>query len=196
MIRSFRGRETTELFVTGRSRRPAALARAALRMLAQINAAHQVEDLHAVPGLRLGPPGSRGHRHEILLERRTVLRFIWRDGDAYEVELQGPRLGAGAPSRLAPVHPGEVLRHEVLRPTRLTTAGLAAALRVPRSRLTRVAAGRGRVSADLALRLARYLNCTPQFWLNLQMTHDLHTVIRRSDDRIVRDVAPRSEGRR
>ena len=75
--------------------------------------------------------------------------------------------------RLAPVHPGEVLRDEFLTPLALSVYQLARALKVSRPRLNDVVLGRRGVTVDTALRLGRYFGTTPEFWLNLQTRYDL-----------------------
>jgi addiction module HigA family antidote len=77
---------------------------------------------------------------------------------------------------LGPVHPGEVLREEFLVPLALTPGRLAKALHVPRTRIERLAKETVPVTADTALRLSRYFGTTPNFWLSLQIRHDLETV--------------------
>jgi len=77
-----------------------------------------------------------------------------------------------ATNRMAPVHPGEVLREE-LDEIGLSATGLARALDVPPNRVTAILNGQRGVSADTALRLGRYFDTTSQFWLNLQQTYEL-----------------------
>jgi addiction module HigA family antidote len=72
-------------------------------------------------------------------------------------------------------HPGETLREDYLKPLAMRTSQLATQLRVPATRLSAIVNGRGRVDADIALRLARYFNTTAKFWLNLQISYDLAT---------------------
>lgn len=71
------------------------------------------------------------------------------------------------------VHPGEVLTQEFLEPLGLTPYALGHALGVPRTRIERLARHETSVTADTALRLARYFGTTPEFWMNLQTSHDL-----------------------
>ncbi|MDE2975533.1 MAG: HigA family addiction module antitoxin [Gemmatimonadota bacterium] len=78
-----------------------------------------------------------------------------------------------APGRLPPVHPGEILRDEFLIPFGLSVYRLARALRIPRPRLNEVVRGRRRITTDTALRLARYFGTTAEFWIRLQVCHDL-----------------------
>jgi addiction module HigA family antidote len=82
-------------------------------------------------------------------------------------------------SLLPPVHPGEILREDFMKPLGLTTNKLALELRVPATRIGEIVHERRRISADTALRLARYFHTNPEFWLNLQNFYDLE-VSRRS----------------
>ena len=74
--------------------------------------------------------------------------------------------------RLPPVHPGEVLREDLMTPLGLSINGLARDLRVPVTRMSEIVNGRRSITADTALRLARYFAMTPQFWMNLQAAYD------------------------
>jgi antitoxin HigA-1 len=75
--------------------------------------------------------------------------------------------------RLAPVHPGEVLRDEFLGPMKLTAYAVARACGLPRTRIERLAREETPVTADTALRLARYFGTTPEFWMGMQAQYDL-----------------------
>jgi addiction module HigA family antidote len=75
--------------------------------------------------------------------------------------------------RLAPVHPGEVLREEFLKPMRLTGYAVARACGVPRTRIERLAREETPVTADTALHLARYFATTPELWMGMQAQYDL-----------------------
>ena len=91
---------------------------------------------------------------------------------------------------MRPVHPGEVLREE-LEELGLSANGLAKALGVPANRVTAVLNGERGVSADTALRLARYFGTTPQLWMNLQKTWELRRVEIESGREIAARVTPR-----
>jgi len=93
--------------------------------------------------------------------------------------------------RLAPVHPGEVLRADFLDAMGLTAHALALALRVPANRVTAILAGERAVTADTALRLARHFGTSPGFWLNLQKGYELDVAERAAGDRIRAEVLPR-----
>jgi addiction module HigA family antidote len=93
--------------------------------------------------------------------------------------------------RLPPVHPGEILRKELMAPLGLSITTLAGKLRMPVRRVRAIVNGRRSITADTALRLARYFAMTPQFWMNLQIAYDLDVATRASADIIRRDVHPR-----
>ena len=76
-------------------------------------------------------------------------------------------------AKLPPIHPGEILREEYLAPLGLKPYTLAKMLRVPRTRIERLVAERTPVTPDTALRLAKFFDTTPQFWMNMQTSHDL-----------------------
>ena len=75
---------------------------------------------------------------------------------------------------LPPVHPGEVLQEEFLRLLGITQYRLAERIRVPRRRINEIVLGQRSISADTALRLARFFGTSDRFWLNLQATYDLN----------------------
>jgi addiction module HigA family antidote len=75
--------------------------------------------------------------------------------------------------RLPPIHPGEVLREEFLVPLKLTPYALARACNVPRTRIERLAREETPITADTALRLARYFGTTAEFWMGMQAQYDL-----------------------
>ncbi|MBW7850785.1 MAG: HigA family addiction module antidote protein [Rhodospirillales bacterium] len=89
-------------------------------------------------------------------------------------------------------HPGEVLREEFMVPLGLSANGLALALRVPVTRISELVHERRSVSADTALRLARYFGTTPEFWMNLQQGYDLSVTANERGAEIERDVNPRA----
>jgi len=95
---------------------------------------------------------------------------------------------------MAPVHPGEILREDFMRPLGLTVNKLALELRVPATRIGEIVHQRRRITAETALRLARFFNTNAEFWLNLQNFYDLE-VSRQSGkvSEIERQVHPASE---
>lgn len=96
-----------------------------------------------------------------------------------------------APRRLPPVHPGEILREDFMKPFGLSINALARTLRVPVMRVSEIVNGRRGVTADTALRLARYFGTSAEVWLNLQVHYELESTERADGKRIARDVHPR-----
>src|ERR1700758_4280067 len=88
-------------------------------------------------------------------------------------------------------HPGDTLREDFLKPLKMSANKLALELRVPATRLSEIVHGRRSITADTALRLARYFNTTPKFWLNLQTSYDLATTAETRAEEIARTVHPR-----
>ncbi len=78
-------------------------------------------------------------------------------------------------SRIAPIHPGEILLEEFLQPMGVTQHRLAVSIGVPPRRINEIVHGKRRITADTALRLSRYFGTTDRFWLNLQTRFDLET---------------------
>jgi addiction module HigA family antidote len=95
-----------------------------------------------------------------------------------------------ATRKLAPVHPGEVLLEEFLRPMGISQYRLSKDISVPPRRINEIVHVARGVSVDTALRLARYFGTTEQFWLNLQTRHDLDVAHDRLGDRLDHEVTP------
>ena len=93
-------------------------------------------------------------------------------------------------TRLAPVHPGEVLLEEFLEPMGLSQYRLAKDTSVPARRINEIVHGKRGMTADTALRLARYFGTSERFWLNLQAQYDLDVERDRLGDRLDREVTP------
>jgi addiction module HigA family antidote len=89
---------------------------------------------------------------------------------------------------LAPVHPGEVLLLEFLKPLELSQYRLAKELKVPPRRINEIVLGKRAISADTALRLARFFGTSELFWLNLQAAYDLDVERDRLGSRLGREV--------
>jgi len=89
---------------------------------------------------------------------------------------------------LLPVHPGEVLLEEFLIPMELSQNRLALDIHVPARRINEIVQGKRRITTDTALRLARYFDMSPQFWLGLQLDYDLDVAEDELSERIEREV--------
>ena len=92
--------------------------------------------------------------------------------------------------RLKPVHPGEVLLEEFLKPMDLSQNRLALSIGVPARRINEIVLGKRSITADTALRLARFFDMSPQFWLGMQMDYNLDNAEDELADRLEREVIP------
>ncbi len=93
---------------------------------------------------------------------------------------------------IPPIHAGEILLEEFLKPLGMTMHELALALRVPANRIGRIVEGERSVSPDTALRLGRYFGTGAEFWVNLQARYDLESAKEELAEAIEREVLPRS----
>lgn len=91
--------------------------------------------------------------------------------------------------KLAPIHAGEILREEFLKPMKLTPYAVAAALNVPRTRIERLVREEAPVTADTALRLGKFFKTTPAFWMNIQAQYDLEVAADRIASQIKKIAA-------
>lgn len=99
-----------------------------------------------------------------------------------------------APTKLAPVHAGEILLEEFLAPMEISQYRLAKDINVSARRINEIVHGKRAISADTALRLARYFGTSERFWLNLQAQFDLDIERDRLGDRLKDEVAVRHVG--
>jgi len=89
---------------------------------------------------------------------------------------------------LPPVHPGEVLLEDFMKPLGLSQYRLSKDIGVPALRISQIVRGQRSITADTALRLARYFGTSPDVWLRLQATYDLEVAQRQIGKRIAREV--------
>ena len=92
--------------------------------------------------------------------------------------------------KLKPVHPGEVLLEEFLNPMGLSQNRLALGIGVPPRRINEIVLGKRSITADTALRLARFFDMSAQFWLGLQMDYDLDVTEEAMAERLEQEVRP------
>jgi antitoxin HigA-1 len=122
--------------------------------------------------------------------------FGWRDGDAHDVEnVDCHQVVAKRRDDMAdfpPTRPGELLREDFLRPLGMSQYALAKALGVPEIRISEIVRGKRAVTADTALRLARYFGTTAEFWLGMQASYDLEVARARVGATIDAAVRPRA----
>lgn len=93
---------------------------------------------------------------------------------------------------MRPIHPGEILREDFLKPLGMSAQALAVALRVPAPRINDIVRERRSVTPDTAMRLARYFGGDAQSWMNLQVAYDLRTAEIAEGKTIEREVLPRA----
>jgi addiction module HigA family antidote len=170
-------KETEKLFLRHRSPRFfAGVHRIALRKLLLLDAAERLEDLRVPPGNRLEKlTGDRQGQHSIRINDRWRICFCWSEGDAYEVKIADyhEEVTMMKAKVLAPIHPGEILMEEFLKPLGISQYKLAKDINVPARRINEIVHGKRSITADTALRLSRYFNLSERFWLNLQARYDL-----------------------
>lgn len=97
--------------------------------------------------------------------------------------------------KVEPIHPGEILLEEYLRPLGISQYRLAKNTSVPPRRINEIVHGKRAISADTALRLARFFGSSERFWLNLQVRYDLEVERDRLGDRLDQEVVALSSGR-
>ena len=90
--------------------------------------------------------------------------------------------------KIPPIHPGEILFEEFLKPMGLSQNKIALDIRVPARRINEIILGKRRITPDTALRLAKYFHMSPQFWLGLQMDYDLDTAEDLYSEKIDKEV--------
>ena len=89
---------------------------------------------------------------------------------------------------IPPIHPGEILMEEFLKPLGISQYKLAKGINVPARRINEIVHGKRSITADTALRLSRYFNLSERFWLNLQARYDLEVEKDKLNDRIEAEV--------
>lgn len=93
---------------------------------------------------------------------------------------------------IPPVHPGEILKADFLEPLQMSVNALSRCVKVPRARLNDIVRGRRGITADTAMRLARYFGVSEQFWMNLQTHYELEMAKVANGDRLQREIKPRA----
>jgi len=214
VIRSFRDGRTAAV-LAGRVGKGMALslARAAQRKLVMLDAASDLGQLAAARGSRLeklagdraalgasgltisgasvssGGPAMRSMSSwSTITEESASMTILREDVEAGRVDLDGFAERGALP--MGPVHPGEILREEFMAPAGLSARALARSLGVPPNRVTMIINGERAVSAETALRLARFFGSTAGFWLRLQAAHDEAVARATWGGRVEREVVP------
>ena len=161
-----------------------------------LNRATNLDDLRNPPGNRLEAlKGDRKKQYSIRINDQWRLCFEWDKNDSFNVEIidYHQEVFDQNKNKITPIHPGEILLEEFLKPIELSQNHLAISIGVPARRINEIVLGKRRITADTALRLAKYFRMSPQFWLGLQMDYDLDIAEDNLSDRIeleVRGYAP------
>ena len=92
-------------------------------------------------------------------------------------------------SKMPPIHPGEVLLEEFLKPMEISQYRLAKDISVPPRRINEIVHGKRAISADTALRLSQYFGTSERFWMNLQTRYDLEIEKDRLGDRLIKEIS-------
>jgi addiction module HigA family antidote len=95
--------------------------------------------------------------------------------------------------KLPPIHPGEILLEEFLKPLGMSMNRLAEELHVPANRITQIVEGRRAITGETALRLARYFRTSPEFWLGMQKDYDLQVARDKFEAEVEHQVRPRNQ---
>jgi len=158
--------------------------------LLMLNAAPDLESLRIPPGNRLEPlGGDRAGQHSIGINDQWRICFRWRDGNVLDVEITDYHWMECVMRRdFAPIHPGEILLEEFLKPMGITQYRLAKDIGVPPRRINEIVQGKRAISADTALRLGRFFVMSAQFWINLQAHYDLEIAQEAIGDRLDHEV--------
>ena len=135
-----------------------------------------------------GAKVKHGKSRSWITTRGNTMSIKREDLDAGRVNFADVTSG----KKLAPIHPGEILRDDFLEPMKISIYTLAQVIKVPRSRVNDIVLGRRAITTDTALRLARYFGTSPEFWVNLQAHYDLEIAGRALRRRIEREVSPRA----
>jgi addiction module HigA family antidote len=164
--------------------------RQALRKLLVLDGAESLQDLRIPPGNRLEKlKDDREGQHSIRINSQWRICFVWIRGHPHEVEIVDYHWECTTVAKkLPPIHPGEILLEEFLRPMNLSQYRLARSLSVPPRRINEIVHGKRGITADTALRLSRFFGTSERFWLNLQTRYDLEVEKDRLGDRLDSEV--------
>jgi len=166
--------QTEAIFQRRHVSRFQSIASVALRPLAQIDGAEELRELAAPPANRLERlKGDQAAQDSVRVKDQYRISFLWRAGDAFEGEMPITKedpMSREKVDRIPFLHAGETIREDCLKPLGMSVNKLALELWVPATRMTEIVHARRGITADTALRPARYFNTTPEFWLKIKRT--------------------------
>ncbi len=177
MIRSFSCKKTEKIFNRQFSTEfPPEIQRNALIKMRMWNRVFSSVDLKAPPNNKFSlMRNERKGKFSVSVGDKWILCFSVSNGDFYDLELIS-REGINSNNekvRFTPVHPGEILEKEFLIPLLLSQNKLANSLGVPPRRINEIILRKRKITADTAIRLGKYFNTSPEFWLGLQADYEL-----------------------
>jgi addiction module HigA family antidote len=126
------------------------------------------------------------------LKPGTLLALSFRGGGRLLDRPGGDSGGGTVAKTQLPIHPGETIKEDVLVPLNMSVNRLAKALAIDATRLNDIVRGRRGITADTALRLARYLGTSAEFWIRLQVDYDLRVARQERLKTIEKEVSPRA----
>jgi antitoxin HigA-1 len=179
VVASFRHKGLEELYLTGKTRRIGAeYVRKCVRILQSLEVATQPGDMN-VAGYRFHALRGSPQRWSVRVSANYRITFGWSGENAEDVDLKTTTKEEGMErkNRLPPVHPGEIIREDVLPEVGLSVTAAAKALGVSRQMLHDILAERKPLSAVMCLRISRLLGSTPEFWMRLQADYDLKKAV-------------------
>jgi addiction module HigA family antidote len=135
--------------------------------------------------------GNREGQHSIRINDQWRICFEWRSNDAFNVEITDYHWKEeNMSNKLSPVHAGEALLEEFIKPMGLSQNRLAIDIGVDARRINEIVLGKRAITADTALRLSRFFGNSPQFWMGLQAQYDLDIAQDQLGKRLDREVRP------
>src|ERR1035441_9624894 len=191
MIRTFSCKKTERLFNRERVREFVNIAVVAQRRLLALNNALALTDLCIPPSNRLEAlREDRQGQHSIRINDQYRICLPGKRTDPMMSKLRNTTAKITGRAKLAPIHPGAILK-ETLDDLGISMNRLSQALHVPANRISAIVAGQRSITGETALRLARYFNTTPDYWINMQTQYELETARDEWDAKILSEVRPR-----
>jgi toxin HigB-1 len=199
MIAGFRCNETQCVFQGEQSAvLPPDIQKTARRKLRYLHHARTLKDLRVPPGNHLEAlKGERKGRHSIRINLKWRICFVWgEDNNAYHVEIvdlslrkKGTKMKKSN-KRLDPVHPGEVLHEDFMEPLNMSCHAVAKAIGTTPTAISEICRGKRSVTAEMALKLGRLFNVSPEIWIGMQADYDLEVAREKSQTQIEARVRP------
>lgn len=189
MIKTFKDKEIEKVFQGRFSKKiPQAIQRIAERKLIMLHRSVALQDLRVPPANRLEAlKGERTGQHSIRINQQWRICFLWQEEGVFEVEIVDYHWGMSMRD-FPPIHPGEILLEEFLKPMGISQYRLAQDIGVPAMRISKIVREERGISADTALRLARYFGMSVEFWTGLQIHFEIEKAKMTLEGRLEKEV--------